>query len=181
MRCGIAVHLFIDDRNHPEPYFLWALAISRSANGWSNDDVTLYEIVRDEKMPPGWTQQSSVVKPLDSPNFRGIVELFSLDSDDGSFEMLDQQIRNYPADPDPDFSVPGPTGWTSAAWVIKVTADLADTGWWDLPPEVTWNTFYRTVLDKACLCDDLFGSPGTPFPVLQLVHRSNICLSSHTG
>lgn len=80
--------------------------------------------------------------------------------------------------PDPSFAVHGPIGWTCATWVIKVTLDLDELGWCDLPAlGVTQDTIYRTVLDRAWAIRELFDHPGGSFAVLGLHEYERVALA----
>lgn len=170
MRAGIAVYYHDNDPDHPQPYFHWALVVTASAK-WQdllpNSTTTIYEIVHSEA-PSGWSWHFTELSLMKSSKFRGVVDLFEFEGGAEGVASVDKAIRIHKPDPDPNVVIPGPKGWTCAAWVLKVVLDLADGGWFDLPSDVMPSTMYRTVLDRAWILKDLFGTI-QPFPVLPLV------------
>ncbi|KAL1760695.1 hypothetical protein FB107DRAFT_202429 [Schizophyllum commune] len=179
MRLGIALYYIGVDAAH------WALVLTPS--DWHAPRCSVYQIVRISG--DRWRQHLSIVPLPNAPEFRGIIELIAADdlpgpetqpypwddsSDDESarlWEICDRVIREHAKDanePAKRKVIPGPHGWTCAAWVLDVLMDLEDIGIFDLPLEITWASIYSDVVATGWILRDLY-EDARPFPVLRLV------------
>lgn len=177
MLLGVALYWITDDDDaHHTPYFHWALALT-NRNAWDAAPMTVYQI--HGSVEEGYQKHfssASLTRDSESSTFCGVVDLqLQVDTDytedqRGAFaDFIDQVIRTHGAEePAKRQAIPGPQGWTCAAWVLNVLHDLEDAGGWDLPTGVTWNKIYETVLGRGVILYDLRGHL-FPYPILPLV------------
>lgn len=113
------------------------------------------------------------ITSLVEPTLVGVVELLELtgseDEQRAYHDLIDSIVRTHGAqEPQDRVLIAGPEGWTCAAWALLVLNDLEEAGLFDMPPEVTWNDIYTSVIERGHILRDLVPLI-SPYPTLRLV------------
>ncbi|KAF8917279.1 hypothetical protein CPB85DRAFT_1250397 [Mucidula mucida] len=141
LRVGISIHYI----NLPlqEPYFHWNLCYTDNSS-WYKKPVHAARKVTGPTSGPAWKVAFRKVEFEKSGSFRGVIHLFS------NLEDLESHLLEIgAAEPAPSqwtySGVPGPSGWTCAAWILWVMEVLSGASW-DMPDGVPFAQAYAQVL-----------------------------------
>ncbi|KAF9041993.1 hypothetical protein BDZ89DRAFT_1206401 [Hymenopellis radicata] len=164
LRVGISIHYI----NLPpqESYFHWNLCYTDTPS-WYKKPVYAARKVAGPTSGPAWKVAFREVEFEKSGSFRGVIHLFST-SEIGLKDLESHLLEIGAAEPAPDQwafpGVPGPSGWTCAAWILWVMDVLSD-ALWDMPDGVPFAQAYAQVLLGAEILDHVW-RPDETFKVL---------------